>query len=963
MDKDNVPAPLEGRKSVRLLVTNAFGLRNKFGDFQHALTKYSVDIAVVTETKITMDKFNVADSSLPGYCTPFRLDRDEHGGGVAVWVRNNIPSMEVTDISSGGHELLWIALRTHSGTNILLGAVYRPGSASPADTSLIQHLDETLSQQLPYNNVIIAGDFNVHNEEWLGSSKTTLAGEALEDVCTIHDLVQHVHEPTRGNAILDLVMSNFHGSVESHSASPLGKSDHSVVLCDFPCDDIRGEEPARRTIWRYNKADWNRMRADLRKTDWSSVITDDPEQSCEGVTSVVRDAMKRYIPSKSFVSSPTDPAWWTPECAAMMAAKERHWKRLRKDPQNVGLRREFKDSVAEAVIVLTRSRKAKEEKLREKLSSRSMRDKEWWTSLKAAAGEGRSSEIPLLVEESGESRVSSTEKAEAFGDFFSRKCSLGDDDLNRQELEVPASDIPLLTHIHFRPAEVKRLLASLDVSKATGPDGISSRVLRECAAELSKPLSALFSLCFRLGVQPVSWKTANVVPVHKRASRSKLRNYRPVSLLCVISKVMESIINRQVMNHLESNAIITDHQFGFRRRIGTSDALCVLHHQWSECIGRGGASRVLAVDIAGAFDKVSHTGVLYKSEVCGLAGPLLKWLTSYLTDRSLRCVVGGKTSSLYPIRAGVPQGSILGPSLFLIYVNDAPESLLPGSDLEAFADDTTLYATITSSSSVADAASSLQGSVDRLHGWGQKWRIKFEPSKSQAMTLSLHRRSWDIPTISFGGVDVPEATQLKLLGVTFDQKLSFAAHLRTVAGRANQRLGILKRAASFLDADGRAAVYRGFVRPIMEYAPLIWMGAASSHLSRLDRVQARAEKIIGASVTLPSLGSRRTMAALSYIYKLHTVTTPPQLPRILPAPLSPPRNPRTRRQHRLVHGHKYQLREDLPARTPQVLRGAFPYSCVKLWNGLPNDLLDRPPMRQRLQSFKAALWRHLSTQD
>ena len=218
------------------------------------------------------------------------------------------------------------------------------------------------------------------------------------------------------------------------------------------------------------------------------------------------------------------------------------------------------------------------------------------------------------------------------------------------------------------------------------------------------------------------WKTANVVPIHKKASRSVLKNYRPVSLLSIISKVMETVVNSQVTNHLERHQLLTSHQFGFRRRLGTSDALQALHHAWVNAVGRNGAARILAVDIAGAFDRMSHVGVLHKARNAGITGPLHTWLSSYLSSRSLRCLVGGYTSTQYPITAGVSQGSILGPTLFLLYVNDAPSVLMDDAQLEAYADDTTHYS-IVSNGSAAGAAHSLQLSIDRLHNWGQKWKI------------------------------------------------------------------------------------------------------------------------------------------------------------------------------------------------------------------------------------------------
>ena len=200
--------------------------------------------------------------------------------------------------------------------------------------------------------------------------------------------------------------------------------------------------------------------------------------------------------------------------------------------------------------------------------------------------------------------------------------------------------------------------------------------------------------------------------MHKCSSRSQLKNYRPVSLLSVISKVMETIINMQITNYFEGNSLLAANQFGFRRNLGTADALTGLHHSWASSIGRGGAARVLAVDIAGAFDKVSHAGVLFKLEQCGIQGILLAWLTSYLSNRSIQCVVGGATSRPYPIKAGVPQVSIFGPTMFLIYINDVSTCLAGNTQLEAYADDTTLYTLLRND--LPTAASLLQDTVNRL---------------------------------------------------------------------------------------------------------------------------------------------------------------------------------------------------------------------------------------------------------
>ena len=445
---------------------------------------------------------------------------------------------------------------------------------------------------------------------------------------------------------------------------------------------------------------------------------------------------------------------------------------------------------------------------------------------------------------------------------------------------------------------------------------------------LAPVLTKLFSLCFRHGYQPQAWRLANVVPVHKHSSRSQLKNYRPVSLLSVISKVMEIIINMQITNYLEGNSLLAANQFGFRRNLGTADALTALHHSWASSIGHGGAARVLAVDIAGAFDKVSHAGVLFKLQQCGIQGILLAWLTSYLSNRSIQCVVGGATSRPYPIKAGVPQGSILGPTMFLIYINDVSTCLAGNTQLEAYADDTTLYTLLRND--LPTAAALLQDTVNRLSDWGKEWRVAFEPSKSQAMTVTLQRAQLALPSLLFGGNPVPKSSTIKLLGVTFDPKLSFAEHIRAVSIRGKQRLGLLRRAAPYLSREGRLTVYKGFVRPVLEYAPLVWMGAAPSHLSRLDSIQRRALRIIGPGTELQSLSLRRYVAALTYTYKLHFITGPTQLLAVLPPRLEPRDATRTRNDLRMAAGHSYQLRNPLPRQAADTILRSFPHCAIQL---------------------------------
>ena len=280
--------------------------------------------------------------------------------------------------------------------------------------------------------------------------------------------------------------------------------------------------------------------------------------------------------------------------------------------------------------------------------------------------------------------------------YFGSKCSLGQDDLSAPFLYVRLRNEQALSEGRFCATAVECTRWQFNPSKTIGQDGIPARVLKTCSAELEQPLSTLFTQCFQTGIQPKTWNIANKVPIFKRKSKPLPSNYRPVSLLRILPKVMETIINRTITNFLELNNVFSTRQFKFRHGHSAADLLSSLHNQWLHTAGEKGAARILTIDIASTFDRVSHPGVLHKNNVYGLCGQLHQWLSSYLIERYLQLVFCGQTSSRLPIQTGVPQCSILGPTLFLIYVNDCEDHAPAGADLGSFADDTTLHANITS---------------------------------------------------------------------------------------------------------------------------------------------------------------------------------------------------------------------------------------------------------------------------
>ena len=352
-----------------------------------------------------------------------------------------------------------------------------------------------------------------------------------------------------------------------------------------------------------------------------------------------------------------------------------------------------------------------------------------------------------------------------------------------------------------------------------GPDGISPWVLKECAEELCEPIFMIFTNSLRQGKLPKIWKKANITPLYKKGNKSSPLNYRPVSLTSVICKILEKLIREEWVEMLEKQNILTRNQFGFRQgRSCVSNLLCFYDRVTDTIQERDGWVDSIYLDFSKAFDKVPHKRLIWKLQhIGGIDGALLKWMSDFLQGRQMSTVIRGTASQHREVTSGVPQGSVLAPIMFLIYVNDLGEDLSRNSYINMFADDAKIQRKIIDENSCKE----LQEDIDKIKAWGEKWKMDFNVDKCHIVRFgeSDKRPIWQY---KLGEEKIPSSDKEKDLGVVINNKLKPEDHINQVTGKMYNLLTNMKIAFTYIDANMVRKIITTFIRPTLEYASVAW---------------------------------------------------------------------------------------------------------------------------------------------
>ena len=494
--------------------------------------------------------------------------------------------------------------------------------------------------------------------------------------------------------------------------------------------------------------------------------------------------------------------------------------------------------------------------------------------------------------------------------------------------------------------DVIDILKNLNIQKSPGPDAIHPAVLKECRDELANPLYNLFQASLVTGKIPFDWKTGHISPIFKKGDQTLAENYRPISLTSVVCKCMEKIVRSALLKHIIGKNILTDKQHGFVPGRSCSTQLLEVMDQWTEIMDNGGTVDIIYLDFAKAFDTVPHQRLLQKLEYLGIKGKVLKWIEAFLSQRKQRvCIcIGNALSSWSNVSSGVPQGSVLGPVLFLYYVNDLP-ARVNTSMIHMYADDTKLSKRIDGIHDCFD----LQESLDSVKIWSDNWQLKLNLKKCKVLHLGRSQKYADYTLLENGVRNKVEESQgEKDIGVWINGDLKFVDHTDKAVAKARKILGLIKRTFKCRDPGTMKLLFTALVRPHLEHCNVVWHPMNKRETDKLERVQRMATKLVPGfqdlsyqqrmnRLKIPSLAYRRLRGDVIEVYKyLHDfyAVNASSMFRL--------------RRHNAPATRGHCLKLEKKCCNTRLRQHFFSNRIVNVWNSLPVNVVTAPS----LNSFK-----------
>ncbi|MCG8047471.1 MAG: reverse transcriptase domain-containing protein, partial [Candidatus Thiodiazotropha endolucinida] len=804
-------------------------------------TEQSPDILGVCETFL-VESISDGQVGIDGF-DMLRKDRSEtqnkSGGGLVLYHRNSLrcrrrPELEVSNI-----ETLWSELNLPNTRPILICSVYRPPNAQAVWVELFE--EELSIAQATGLEMVLMGDFNIDyrsnvNQKWLS-------------MVQLFDLSQLVTEPTRvtesTSTIIDHVYTTHPEHITECFIPHFSISDHFPVCFTRKINFKISKNHHVSTTYRcFKNFDDSTFLSNL-EDELSSFAANssDLDEDYLAWHRIIMKHLDNNAPVKSKrVKHKRLPQWYTPEITQMQRLRDNS-KRLKQWSDFKWYRNKVRHLI----------RSAKRKYFSDSIS-KSKDSKVIWQHLRSFNTNKKSSSnnLPEELIINNEKITSSENIANKLNGFFTSIADI----LNKHNTESPELDtarirqyvnnkIPENTtfHIPFITCDqVLSFINKLDPSKATGIDGLGPRIIKLAADILSPSITLLINKSIATGQFPTYLKYAKVFPIFKNGTKSDPSNYRPISILPTISKIFEKHVNHHLMCFLNKYKVIHESQSGFRQKHSCQTALVKLIDHWMECIDKGDIVGTLFIDFRKAFDVVDHNILIRKLSLYKFSQKTTQWFESYLCCRQQAIVYDKGISEFSHVRSGVPQGSILGPTLFLIFINDLP-LFLKYCYADLYADDATLH---THNMDKLIVESHLQSDFNDSKHWSKSNKMHIHDQKTSCMTIGTRYRidGSHLLDITSDNTNIKQVSNQKLLGLHIDEHLNWSTHIDHLCATVSSKISLLRQLSEHVPVHVQKLFYQGYILPLLDYGSVTWGSTTAANIDRLIKLQKRAARII-----------------------------------------------------------------------------------------------------------------------
>jgi hypothetical protein len=884
----------------------------------------------------------------------FRKDRGSRGGGLLLLIKSDLKGKRRSDLeldATTDNEIIVCSVILPDNSKLAVILFYRPPSSGMTFNDNFYKI-LTNVRNAGFKKLVALGDMNAPCINWdsLTSNTNDERFKNLCDVCDEFGLSQINNNKSRemNSNILDVILTDCVNKWTDVSVKDtVINTDHYMIMADYLVKSHMNYEDKGRYVYQFYNANYDELKYYLESVDLEGIVLnceDDVNLAWDSWKSEVMKVVDKCIPKKKCKGKKQNP-WIDGDVLHNAHIKESLFKKAKLTGKQI----DWDKFKKQRNYLKNLINKKYSQYVNEVFDDIAVNPKKYW-GLVSIKSKRKCKSVPNEVNFQGISTSDPSVKSQYFNDHFYN--SFNDNQYDKPPVVSFMNNN--LSYLVLSELEVFNVLSKIDGNKAYRSNDVPAIIFKECADVLYKSLTLLFNKSLELGIVPTDWKLAKVVPIYKSGDTSKVENYRPVSLLTTANKVLERCVHHHIYEITKLD--IHKNQHGFMSARSTTSQLLECYNNIYMNFDQNKQVDVAFLDFSKAFDSVPHELLIHKLTSLGFNNNLLKWFQNYLSGRTQQVTVNGTSSKVVKVISGVPQGSILGPLLFLYYVNDLFKCIGDNDhNLFMYADDAKLVTIVND----IECSQSMQDVLNLMNAWSIKWGLRFNPTKCKVMNIA--RKGSDVIKYDYkiNDVSIENVDSFMDLGLKVQHNLQWNLHIEESIKKANKRLGLLKRTLGHnCTLEAKLLAYKSMVRPLLEYCSNVWFCGSKKLMKNLESVQKRATKFITNNYiigykerlllcNLLPISYRRDYLDLSYVYNCLVGKIDINLDSLLEFQAIDNVRTRANFDYLLLKNKFFRL---------DLCKNYFSYRVVKLWNSVPIEIREIEPSDSGLTNkFKKKL--------